>query len=64
MTSNPVFDGDIESSADFEAALHALLVAALENGVDPRGSWEYRSDGPSSDWEVMVAELQPRDADI
>ena len=61
MTSDPVFDGEIESSADFEAALHTLLVAALANDVDPRGSWEYRSDGLPSDWEVMVAELKPHD---
>jgi len=64
MTSDPAFDGAIESSADFEAALHTLLVAALENDIDPRGSWEYRSDGLPSDWEVMVAELQPRDTGI
>lgn len=61
MTSDPVFDGEIESAADFEAALHTLLVTALANDVDPRGSWEYRSDGLPSDWEVMVAELQPHD---
>ncbi len=61
MTSDPVFDGAIESSADFEAALCTLLVAALENDIDPRGSWDYRGDELPSDWEVMVAELQPRD---
>ncbi|MCU4718332.1 hypothetical protein [Halapricum hydrolyticum] len=61
MTSNPTFDGEIESPADFEAALHSLLVAALENGVNPGGSWEYRSDGLPSDWEVIVTELRSRD---
>lgn len=64
MTSDSIFDGEIERSADFEAALHALLVAALENDVNPRGSWEYRSDGLPSDWEVIITELQSRDTTI
>jgi len=53
MTSDPVFEDEIESSADFEAALRILLAAAVANDVDPRGSWEYRSDGLPSDWVVM-----------
>ena len=59
MTSDPTFDGEIESPADFEVALHALLVAALENDINPGGSWEYRSDTLPSDWEVIVTELRP-----
>ncbi|WP_336135155.1 hypothetical protein [Natronomonas amylolytica] len=56
------FDAEITSPEAFEAALHGLLLTALENDVDPRGAWEYRTDGADTDWEVMVLELQARDA--
>lgn len=60
MTTDSNSADEIESAEDFEDALHGLLVTALESGVDPRGSWEYRSDGLPSDWEVMILELQAR----
>ncbi|WP_198945717.1 hypothetical protein [Halorubrum sp. SD612] len=50
-------DDEISSKKEFEAALGRVLLAALENDVDPRGTWEYRTDGTGSDMEVMVVEL-------
>lgn len=57
MTADFTADDDISSTDDFEAALGRLLLAALQNDIDPRGSWEYRTEGPASDVEVMVVEL-------
>ena len=34
-----------------------MILAALENGVDPRGAWEFRNGEAGSDVEVMVVEL-------
>ncbi|MFB6173034.1 MAG: hypothetical protein ABEI39_00170 [Halobacteriales archaeon] len=45
----------------FEATLGQLLVSALENDIDPRGTWEYRHDGVGSDLEVLVVELASAD---
>lgn len=57
MTTDFTPDDEISSTEDFEAALGRLLLVALQNGIDPRGSWEYRTDGSGSDVEVMVVEL-------
>lgn len=57
MTADFTADDDISSTDDFEDALGRLLLAALRNDIDPRGSWAYRTDGPTSDVEVMVVEL-------
>lgn len=61
MTHDLPHDGDISSREDFETALRGLVASALENDVDPRGAWEYRTNGEDGDWEVMVVELEPRD---
>jgi len=61
MTSNQPFDDELTSPEDFDDALYNLLHAALQNGIDPRGAWEYRTDGTSTDWEVMVVELQSKE---
>jgi hypothetical protein len=61
MTSDSPSDTEITSSEDFEAALGDLLRAALNNGVDPEGAWEYRTNNNGTDWEVMVLELQNHD---
>ena len=50
-------DGDIETEAEFEAALQEVLHAAAENGIDPRGTWVYRNEDTHRDLEVMVLEL-------
>lgn len=57
MTSDFTFDGEIESAEEFETALGQLLLVALQNDVDPEGSWVYRTDGVTQDLEVMVFEL-------
>jgi hypothetical protein len=57
MTTDPTSDDEIASTKEFEAALGRVILAALENDVDPRGTWEYRTDGTGSDMEVMVVEL-------
>lgn len=57
MTADYTSDDDISSTEDFEAALGRLLLVALRNDIDPRGTWEYRTDGSTSDVEVMVVEL-------
>jgi hypothetical protein len=52
------FQQDIKTKAAFDAVLGELIVAALENGVNPRGSWVYRNSGPTPDLEVMMVQLE------
>lgn len=49
---------DVTSNEDFEAYLSELLQAAVENGIDPRGAWEYRASDGHFDLEVEVVELE------
>ena len=57
MTSDPTFDDEISTAKEFEAALGRVILAALENDVDPRGAWEPRNGEAGSDVEVMIVEL-------
>lgn len=57
MTNEFTADEEISSTEEFESALGDLLLVARRNDVDPRGSWEYRTDGPASNVEVVVVEL-------
>lgn len=50
-------DRKISTEDEFDSALQTLLLAALENGLDPRGAWEYRNGGADPDIEVLVTEL-------
>ncbi len=50
-------DWDIATEAEFEAALRALLFAAVTAGLDPIGAWEYRNGDGKPDLEVLVSEL-------
>lgn len=50
-------DRAISTEAEFASALQTLLLAALENGLDPRGAWELRNGGTEPDLEVLVTEL-------
>jgi hypothetical protein len=55
-TGDPT-DGEITTDEAFEAALGRLLLLAIQNGVDPLGSWVHRSDERATDLEVLVYEL-------
>ena len=57
MTTDDTPDDEVSSTEEFEVALGRVIRTALENGVDPRGTWEYRNDGTDADVEVMVVEL-------
>jgi len=53
----------ITSTEEFEAALAAIVETAVEDGIDVRGAWEFRTDGSTHDWEVNVTELAKGDDD-
>jgi hypothetical protein len=57
MTTDFIANDEITSTADFEDALGQIIIAALQNDVDPRGAWEYRINEPESAVEVMIVEL-------
>ncbi|WP_336326531.1 hypothetical protein [Halovenus sp. HT40] len=57
MTADFNSDDEMSSTADFEAALGQVILTALQNDIDPWGTWEYRTDEANSDTEVMVIEL-------
>ena len=57
MTTEDTSDDEISSTEEFEVALGRVIRDAFENGVNPRGTWEYRSDRAGADVEVMVVEL-------
>ena len=57
MTSDFSFDGEIESTEEFETAMKELFLMALRNDVQPWGSWVLRTDGVAQNLEVMVFEL-------
>lgn len=50
-------DRDISTEAEFDSALQTLLLAALQNGIDLRGAWEYRNGEAHPHLEVLVSEL-------
>lgn len=50
-------DDEMSSTTDFETALGNVILTALQNDIDPWGTWEYRTDRPDSDTEVMVVRL-------
>jgi hypothetical protein len=52
---------EIRTAAEFDAALTRILRSAVENGVDPGGSWEIRNGASKPDWEVQIFELQKED---
>jgi hypothetical protein len=55
--NDPPWDREITTADEFERALGELLLTAVRNDVEPRGSWVYRNGDVSIDWEVMVYEL-------
>lgn len=54
---------NITTSAEFEAALTAIVETAVEEEVDVRGAWEFQTRGSTHDWEVNVTELAKRGDD-
>lgn len=57
MTANFTADDDVSSSDEFEAALGQVISSALQQGIDLRGAWEYRTDDETPDVEVTIVEL-------
>lgn len=57
MTSDFTPNDDMSSIEDFEAALSRVILTALQNDIDPRGTWEYRAEETATDMEIMVIEL-------
>lgn len=62
MTRDHAFDEDITSAEAFDTTLGRLILAAMRNGIDPRGNWVYRNnDQTVPDWETMIVELEKPD---
>lgn len=57
MTTDFTPADEMTTPEDFETALYQVILTALENGIDPQGTWEYRTDGTPADMEVMIVEL-------
>ncbi|KAB7513965.1 hypothetical protein DM867_09265 [Halosegnis rubeus] len=58
MTTDRTLDNEISSTEDFEAALRQVILAALRNDIDLRGTRDYHTDGATPDVEVMIVELR------
>lgn len=58
MTKSYPSDLNVTTEKEFDAALEKLLRDAIGNGVDPRGSWVYNTDGSDLDLETVIVELQ------
>lgn len=57
MTTDSPSNDEITTTEDFEAALGQIILAALQNDINPQGAWEYRTEEETPDMEVMVVEL-------
>lgn len=57
MTHEKLRDDSITSADEFEAVLAEAVEKAIENDVDVRGAWEFRTRGSTHDWEVEIIEL-------
>lgn len=49
---------DSMNESDFEAELEDLITVAMQNDIDPRGSWVCETNGSQDRWEVVVYELE------
>lgn len=56
-SSSDSFDVDVSTPEEFDAAIADLLAAAVENDVDPLGSWVARNGSEAPDFEVQISEL-------
>lgn len=55
-------NGEITSREELDSALGQVLMEAIENELDPRGSWVYHNGQSAPDWEVMIYELEKFDS--
>ena len=60
MSRDDYSDISVSSPGEFEAALTAVVEAAVTNGVDVRGAWEFQTRGSTHNWEVEISELAKR----
>lgn len=58
QNSNTFLQEEITTEDAFDAALSELIVAALRNGIDPKGGWVCRDGEAVPDTEVMIYELE------
>ena len=64
MTHEKLPDDLVTSGDEFEAVLAEVVENAIEEQVDVRGAWEFRTNGSTHDWEVQISELsRPRDVE-
>jgi hypothetical protein len=52
----------ISTQAEFEAALAAVVDAAVRGEVDVRGSWVFEAGEQGANWDVEIYELADADA--
>ena len=57
MTHDQLSAIDITSHDEFEAVLAEAVEKAWQSDADARGAWEFRTHGPTHDWEVEITEL-------
>jgi hypothetical protein len=59
--SDTFLQEEITTEEAFDAALSELIVAALRNGLNPKGGWVCRNGEAVPDTEVMIYELGGED---
>jgi hypothetical protein len=57
MTRDNYPDIPVSNPEEFEAALAGIVEAAVKNGVDVRGAWEFETVGSTHYWELQISEL-------
>jgi len=60
-TSSDRSDDGVQTAADLDAKLTALLREAYANGVEVQGSWVVQNEAATPDWEVLVTKLAKED---
>lgn len=51
-------EAPIESRAELNAELRALLVRAYDEGIEVKGGFECESGAAYPDWDVVVTEIE------
>jgi hypothetical protein len=57
MSRDNYSDISVSNSEEFEAALAGIVEAAIKNGIDVRGAWEFQTGGSTHNWELQISEL-------